>query len=73
MNNNKTYTKKFLIAGLVSGFVFAGIMALFDLYNHEPFSLWKFIIYFLIMGFFNGFLQYRAQRNFDKNNPSNKL
>jgi hypothetical protein len=70
MTKNKISINKILIAGLISGFVFAGIMALFDLYNQKPFSLWKFILFFLWMGAFNGFLQYRAQRKLNKNNPS---
>lgn len=67
MKSFKTSKHRFLISGLVSGLVFALLMALFDYYNEEPFSLWKFLFFFIIMGLLNGYPQYRAYRNLEKN------
>ncbi len=58
--------KRCIIAGIVSGLIFAVLMALFDLYNQEPFSILKFVLCFSIMGFLNSYLQYKAHKNSQK-------
>ena len=62
----KITKKRFILAGIVSGLMLAVLMALFDLYNQEPFSIWKFVSCFVIVGFFNGYVQYRAYGNYEK-------
>lgn len=63
----KASKKKFIIAGVVTGLMAAGIMALFDIYNKEPFSIWKFLMFFFVIGILNSYLKYRAVRNVEKN------
>jgi hypothetical protein len=53
----KTSKKKYIAAGLVSGIIGAGAMAMFDMYNEEPFSIWKFVLFFIIVGGVNSYLQ----------------
>ncbi len=60
--------KRFLLAGIVSGLIGAVFMALFDLYNQESFSIFKFILFFLITGFLNSYLQFVAYKNCQKIN-----
>lgn len=45
MNN-----KKILLKSLVSGMVYAAIMAAWDYYDGEAFNLWKFIFCFTFFG-----------------------
>ena len=63
----RTSKKKFVFAGIVSGLLGAGGMALYDHYNQQSFSIWKFVMFFLIIGILNSYLQYLAQRNVDRN------
>jgi hypothetical protein len=44
--------KELLIIGIANGLMFAIIMAVFDLFSKDPFSLSKFIYNFLFFGFF---------------------
>lgn len=48
----KSRLKSLLIGGCVGGGVYAAIMAAFDYYDEQEFSLWKFVINFLIFGGF---------------------
>lgn len=46
---NVNYKIAFL-NGLVQGVVFAIVMALFDMWKSEPFSIFKFVLHFLGFG-----------------------
>ena len=48
----KSRLKSLIIGGCVGGGVYAAIMAAFDYYDEQEFSLWKFVINFLIFGGF---------------------
>ena len=48
----KSRLKSILIGGCVGGGVYAVIMAAFDYYDGQEFSLWKIVINFLIFGGF---------------------
>jgi hypothetical protein len=43
---------KLLKQGFVYGAIFAGIMAAFDYFDHQPFNFGKFIFYLIPMGLF---------------------
>ncbi|GGW62556.1 hypothetical protein GCM10008085_12950 [Winogradskyella epiphytica] len=47
----KVPLKKRIIPGLIGGLAYAIIMAGYDLYIGEPFSLTKFVINTLLLGF----------------------
>ena len=48
-------TRQSVLAGLISGLVYALIMAGFDYYEDQQFYLKKFIVNFLVIGLFMGF------------------
>ena len=50
MEKEKRTTKHTVIIGLISGFSFAIIMALFDYSDKEPFSIFKFLFHFTFFG-----------------------
>jgi len=54
--------KVFVNSALVSGLVFALIMAGFDYYKEQPFSLIKFAVHFVLFGAFNGYMAYRKHK-----------
>lgn len=57
-----TKNKPFILSALISGLAFALIMFGFDYYNEEPFSLFKFVLYFVFFGAFNGYMSYRKHK-----------
>ena len=52
----KSRPKSLLIGGCVGGGGYAAMMAAFDYYNGQEFSLWKFIFNFLVFGGSNAFI-----------------
>ncbi len=60
-------TKKFILTGLVSGLVFAILMAGWDYYQDRPFSVLKFVLHLVLFALFNGYMSYRsAKKRLDK-------
>ncbi|WP_289046206.1 hypothetical protein [uncultured Olleya sp.] len=55
--------KKYIITGLISGLVFAILLAGWDYYKQNPFSVLKFVIHTVIFGVFNGYMTYRKAKN----------
>jgi len=55
INRNKVFIR----SGIISGFVFALIMAGFDYFKDQPFSVLKFMMHFVLFGLFNGYMAYR--------------
>ena len=51
--------KKYILSGLISGLVFALIMAGWDYYKELPFSAIKFIAHLVLFAALNGYLTYR--------------
>ncbi|MEH1006738.1 hypothetical protein VDP25_03265 [Winogradskyella sp. ECml5-4] len=43
-------TKSIIIGGLVSGIVYAGLMAGFDYYDGNEFKIWRFLWNFFFFG-----------------------
>lgn len=54
--------KKIILTGLISGIVFALLMAGWDYYKEVPFSVLKFIIHFVLFALFNGYMSYRTEK-----------
>jgi len=50
--------KKYIITGLISGLVFAILLAGWDYYKQNPFSVLKFVIHTIAFGAFNGYMTY---------------
>ncbi|MFH4968342.1 hypothetical protein V8G61_09070 [Gaetbulibacter sp. M240] len=48
-------TRQSVLAGLISGLVYSLIMAGFDYYEDQQFSLKNFVVNFMIIGLFIGF------------------
>lgn len=46
----KKHTKAILSSGLVSASVYAGLMALYDYHDNEPFNFWKTLYNFISFG-----------------------
>jgi hypothetical protein len=42
--------------GIIFGIVHASIMAGFDYFDSEPFSIWQFLFYFFFMGLFTSLI-----------------
>lgn len=55
--------KKYIITGLISGLVFAILLAGWDYYKQNPFSVLKFVIHTVVFGAFNGYMTYRKEKN----------
>ncbi|AXO79015.1 hypothetical protein DZC78_01005 [Olleya aquimaris] len=53
--------KKYIITGLISGLVFAILLAGWDYYKQSPFSVLKFVIHTVVFGVFNGYMTYRKE------------
>ncbi|RXG30146.1 hypothetical protein [Leeuwenhoekiella palythoae] len=62
----KSRLKSLLIGGCVGGGVYAAIMAAFDYYDGQEFSLWKFVINFLIFGGFMTLTTWYSLKKADK-------
>lgn len=52
MKREKQPLRNIIKTGLINGLFFATMMALFDYFNHEPFSLPKFLFHGIGFGFF---------------------
>lgn len=50
MKKEKRPLKEIIKTGIISGLVFACVMAIFDYFSKEPFSFLKFVIHFIIFG-----------------------
>jgi hypothetical protein len=48
----KTLTKIMIKSFLIYGLIYAGIMVGFDYFREKEFDIWKFLLDFLIFGFF---------------------
>ncbi|OUR91839.1 hypothetical protein A9Q87_08535 [Flavobacteriales bacterium 34_180_T64] len=57
---------RFILAGIVSGLVFASLLEGFSYYNNATFSALNFVSYVIVFGGFNGYLTYRAHKNAHK-------
>ena len=66
--NFYTRNKAFVNAGLISGLLFALVMAGFDYFREQPFSLLKFALHFVLFGAFNGYMAYRKHKKENTNN-----
>lgn len=64
----KTENKIFLKSFLLSGLIYAGLMAGFEYSQGESFSIYKFLWHFFFFGFFMGLL---SRYNYKKNKSSN--
>ena len=51
-----TQTKAIIKSGLISGIVYAGLMAGFDYSDGQDFRIWKFIFHASFFGIFMGFM-----------------
>lgn len=68
MKKPVSINKLALKVGIMSGVTFAIIMALFDLFEDEPFSILKFVLHILLFGVFMGLLnRYKLKKNLDNN------
>ncbi|APY00234.1 hypothetical protein [Lacinutrix venerupis] len=54
MDIEKLSIKKRILTGVFSGLIYSLVMAGFDYYTNEPFSLLKFIFHFVFFGLFMG-------------------
>jgi hypothetical protein len=52
MKREKLPIKTVIKTGLLNGLLFAILMAGFDYFSNEPFSIKKFIFHFICFGFF---------------------
>ena len=57
-----TQTKAIIKSGLISGVIYAGLMAGFDYSDGQDFRIWKFIIHALFFGIFMGFMNIYNQK-----------
>ncbi len=64
---NKSQTKSILKSGLLTGLIYALLMAGFDYSNEQSFRLFRFIINFLFFGIFMGLLAFYNIKKTKKN------
>jgi len=64
-----TQTKAIIKSGLISGIVYAGLMAGFDYSDGQDFRIWKFIFHASFFGIFMGFItRYNLRKQAKKEN-----
>ena len=64
-----TQTKAIIKSGLISGIVYAGLMAGFDYSDGQDFRIWKFIFQASFFGIFMGFMtRYNLRKQAKKEN-----
>lgn len=69
----KPENKVFVKSGLLSGFIYALLMAGFNYSSGEPFSIFKFLFHFFFFGLSMGLLaRYNHKRNTKKKEEENK-
>ena len=62
-----TQIKTIIKSGLISGIIYAGLMAGFDYSDGQDFSMWRFIFNALIFGIFMGLMtRYNLKKQADK-------
>ena len=62
-------TKAIIKSGLISGVVYAGLMAGFDYSDGQDFKIWKFIFHASFFGIFMGFMtRYNLKKQAKKEN-----
>ena len=67
----KTQIKTVLISGLISGIVYAGLMAGFDYFNGQDFKIWKLIFNVLFFGILMGLFSYYNMKKRSKKKEDN--
>ena len=66
-----TQTKTILKSGLLSGIVYAGLMAGFDYSDGQDFRIWRFIFHLLFFGIFMGLMNlYNLKKQTKKENKT---
>jgi hypothetical protein len=64
-----TQTKAIIKSGLISGILYAGLMAGFDYSDGQDFRIWKFIFHASFFGIFMGFMtRYNLRKQAKKEN-----
>ena len=62
-----TQIKTIIKSGLISGIIYAGLMAGFDYSDGQDFRMWRFIFNALIFGIFMGLMtRYNLKKQADK-------
>ena len=62
-------TKAIIKSGLISGILYAGLMAGFDYSDGQDFRIWKFIFHASFFGIFMGFMtRYNLRKQAKKEN-----
>lgn len=60
---NKIFIKSFLLSGVV----YAGLMAGYNYVDGQEFNIWKFLFHFLVFGLFMGLIsRYSHKRQIEK-------
>lgn len=67
----KTQIKTVLISGLISGIVYAGLMAGFDYFNGQEFKIWKLIFNTLGFGLLDGLATFYIMKKRSKKKEDN--
>jgi len=69
--DKQNMTKTMIVAGLVSGIIYGGLMALMDYYEGNGFRIYRFLFHLLFFGLFMGFWTgYSAKKQSDKKRKS---
>ncbi len=61
--NMKTQIKAIIRTGLISGIVYAGIMAAFDYYDGQDFRIWTFVFNTIFFGTLMGLMKRNNLKN----------
>lgn len=67
-------TKKILKSGLISGFVYASLMAGFRHFDDKDFNIWKFLLHGSLFGIFMALLtRYNVKKQLKKENSNDQI